>query len=148
MTWKQFCEAEYRRLKKLQNFQLPSYYKKIGVGLIILSFIALVLLSAFATDVDLMRSIFRKGLLIGLLMVSLAKEEIEDELTIKLRTQSYSMAFICGVLYAVIQPYVNYLFNAQVKMKDVPYSDLGDFQVLIFMLLIQLGFFGLLKRMR
>lgn len=148
MTWKQFCEAEYRRLKKLQNFQLPNYYKKIGMGLFILSFLALILLSAFATEVELTRSLFQKGLLIGLLMVSLAKDEIEDELTLKLRMQSYSMAFICGVLYAVIQPYVNYLFNSQVKMKDVPYSDLGDFQVLIFMLLIQLGFFGLLKRMR
>jgi len=148
MTWKQLCEAEYRRLKKLQNFQLPNYYKKIGVGLFILSLLSLVLLSAFATDAELIRSIFRKGLLIGLLIVSLAKDGIEDELTLKLRMQSYSMAFICGVLYAVIQPYVNYLFNSQVKMKDVPYSDLGDFQVLIFMLLVQLGFFGLLKRMR
>ncbi|MCB0652776.1 MAG: hypothetical protein KDC85_15970 [Saprospiraceae bacterium] len=148
MNKNQFCEAEQSRLDKLSAFKLPNYFKQIGIVLFGLGFLALIFTSKMEPEQEIIRTAFRKLLLIGLILVSLSRDKTEDELTLKLRSQSYSMAFICGVIYAVIQPYVNYLVRVYLKGQEIGFEELGGFQVLIFMLLIQIGFFELLKRMR
>jgi uncharacterized sodium:solute symporter family permease YidK len=84
-------------------------------------------------------------LLIGMLIISLAKDKIEDEYIDSLRSQSYRLAFIMAVVYSLVQPFINYgvgiLFDANEKLEGFSY-----FQVLFFMLIVQLMFFYQLKR--
>jgi hypothetical protein len=83
-----------------------------------------------------------------MLLITVTKDSIEDEMTLKLRSQAYTFAFIVGVLYALVQPLINFLVNTIVKIEDVSFALLSVDQVLFFMLLVQLAFFHFTKRMR
>ncbi len=80
------------------------------------------------------------------IFVSLSKEKIEDEFMDSLRSQSYRLAFLMAILYSLAQPIVNYglavLFNQNDELEYFDY-----FQVLFFMLIVQLMFFWKLKGM-
>ena len=89
-----------------------------------------------------------KNTLVGMLIMSISKDKVEDEMTIQLRAQSYMIAFILGVIYALVMPYVEFGVSNMVHNGGKVYKDLGDFQVLLFMLLIQLMFYHNLKRYR
>ncbi|MDX5584599.1 MAG: hypothetical protein QNK20_06660 [Aureibaculum sp.] len=145
-----FCEAEYMRLKKIQNYQylLPNHYKKVGIALLIASLAALITRKYLFEDVELVQEIGRKGMLLALLLITLSKEKIEDELITKLRGQAFAVAFIAGVIYTLVQPLINYLVALLIKPENATYSDLGDFIVMWFMLVIYLSFFYMFKRYR
>lgn len=145
-----FCEAEYRRLKKTQNYQylIPNHYKKVGIVLLIVSIAALITRKYLFEDVDIVQEIGRKGMLLALLLITLSKEKIEDELITKLRGQAFAVAFIAGVIYTLVQPLINYLVALLIKPEKAIYSDLGDFIVMWFMLVIYLSFFYMFKRYR
>ena len=147
---KKFCEAEYRRLKKIQNYQylLPNQYKKVGMALLIISIIALLTRKYFFEDLVLVQQIGKKGMLLALLLITISKEKIEDELITKLREQAFAVAFISGVIYTLIQPLINYLVALLIKPEKAIYNDLGDFVVLWFMLVMYLTFFYMFKRYR
>jgi hypothetical protein len=97
-------------------------------------------------DSEWVRPILNGILLIGLLLISVSKEKLEDEFIESLRSQSYRLAFIMAILYSLAQPLVNFgvafLFNQDKEIKSFDY-----FQVLFFMLIVQLLFFWKLKRM-
>lgn len=131
----------------LNKVQLPHWYKKIGVVILILSFITLLILK-FINDVPLWFGIGLKHLmLIALLLISLSREKVEDEMIETLRSKSYALAFIIGVGYSLLQTIANYFVDLFLGRYDFS-NDLGHIQVLLFMLLIQVGFFELLKRTR
>jgi len=144
------CKAEYRRLKKIQNYQylLPNHYKKVGIALLIASLTALIARKYLFEDVDVVQEIGRKGMLLALLLITLSKEKIEDELITKLRGQAFAAAFIAGVIYTLVQPLINYMVAFLIKPEKAIYSDLGDFIVMWFMLVIYLTFFYMFKRYR
>jgi len=145
-----FCKAEYRRLKKIQNYQylLPNHYKKVGIALLIASLVTLITRKYLFENVELVQEIGRKGMLLALLLITLSKEKIEDELITKLRGQAFAVAFIAGVIYTLVQPLINYLVALLIKPENATYSDLGDFIVMWFMLVIYLSFFYMFKRYR
>jgi hypothetical protein len=99
-------------------------------------------------DTEWLKLLLQKALLVGMLIMSISKDKIEDEMTIQLRVQSYMIAFICGVVYALVMPYVEFGVSNIVNSGGEAYKDLGDFQVLLFMLMIQLMFYHNLKRYR
>lgn len=144
------CKAEYRRLKKIQNYQylLPNHYKKVGIALLISSLTALIARKYLFEDLDIVQEIGRKGMLLALLLITLSKEKIEDELITKLRGQAFAAAFIAGVIYTLVQPLINYMVAYLIKPEKAIYSDLGDFIVMWFMLVIYLTFFYMFKRYR
>lgn len=144
------CKAEYRRLKKIQNYQylLPNHYKKVGIALLIASLTALIARKYLFEDLDIVQEIGRKGMLLALLLITLSKEKIEDELITKLRGQAFAAAFIAGVIYTLVQPLINYMVAYLIKPEKAIYSDLGDFIVMWFMLIIYLTFFYMFKRYR
>ena len=100
------------------------------------------------SDTEWFKLLFQKTLLVGMLIMSISKDKIEDEMTIQLRAQSYMYAFVLGVIYALIMPYVEFGVSNVVNNGGEAYKDLGDFQVLLFMLMIQLMFYHNLKRYR
>jgi hypothetical protein len=148
MNAKKIIECEQKRFRKLINFRLPSKFLNIGVVIILLS-IVMMFVRAFAMDgeTEWLKLLLQKTLLIGMLIMSVSKDKEEDEMIITLRSQSYAIAFVTGVLYALVMPYVEFGVDS-VADNVTEFKNLGDFQVLLFMLLIQLMFFHNLKRYR
>ena len=148
MSKKSFVECERNRIKKLLDFRLPTSFKWIGVILLVIAFTLFFVRKQFPEQAELIRSIGRTIFIIGLLCISLARDKEDDEMIVALRAQSYAIAFILGVLYAIIMPYIEFGVSNIVHSGGESYKALGDFQLLSFMLLIQLGFYYTLKRYR
>ncbi len=146
MSKESFCKAEERRLHYLLNFKLPNYYKKIGLAIILISFLFLIAFKFIEGEPEWVRSILQKAMLVGLLVITISREKIEDELVQSLRSKAFSIAFILGVLYVLIQPLVNYGVGILIEPNDTNFEDLGDFQVLWFLLVVYLTAFWSLKR--
>lgn len=149
MNAQKIMEYERKSFGKLINFRLPHACMTIGVVLVFLS-IAMMFVRAFGMEGDTiwLKLLLQKALLIGMLLISISKDKVEDEMTMSLRAQSYAVAFVIGVLYALVMPYVEYGVDAVVNSNTKELKNLGDFQVLLFMLMIQLLFYHNLKRFR
>ncbi|MFD1163516.1 hypothetical protein [Hwangdonia seohaensis] len=149
MNAKSFIDCERKRFDKLINFRLPHKFMYVGIAITALSIIGM-FIRAFAMDGDteLLKTMLQKIVLVGLLLMSVSKDKIEDEMTIQLRSQSYMVAFVVGVIYALVMPYVEFGVSNVVHAGGEEFKSLGDFQVLLFMLMIQLMFYHNLKRFR
>ena len=149
MNTKKFVECERNRFQKFVKLRLPHRFMTVGIAIVLLS-IVMMFVRAFAIDGDTawLKQLLQKTLLVGMLIMSLSKEKIEDEMTISLRAQSYAIAFVIGVIYALIMPYVEFGVSNAVHSGGEAFKDLGDFQVLLFMLMIQLMIYHNLKRYR
>lgn len=145
MSKKSICESERRKLEKMNKFQLHHQFKKIGLGIAIGAFV-LMILRKYIDDTAWIKPILHGVLLIGLLLISVSKEKLEDEFVDSLRSQSYRLAFIMAIVYSLIQPLISFgvafVLNENDEIKFFDY-----FQVLFFMLIVQLLFFWQLKRM-
>lgn len=149
MNKESFVECERRQLTKMLAFRLPHVYYKIGFIVAAIAILSMFGRAMFLDgDYEWLKSISRQTLLIGLLLSSLAKDKEEDEMTNSLRMQSYAFAFVAGVIYALVMPYVDYGVSNVVKPEGEVFKSLGDFQLLIFMLMVQLMFYYTLKRYR
>jgi len=142
-------ECERNTFYKLINFRLPPQFMIIGIAVVLLS-IVMMFIRAFAMDGDTegLKLVLQKFLLVGMLIMSLSKDKLEDEMTIALRAQSYAIAFVIGVIYALVMPYVEFGVSNVINSGGESFKNLGDFQVLLFMLMIQLMFYHNLKRYR
>jgi len=149
MNTKRICDSERKRFDKIINFRLTHKFMNIGIAIVAISIITM-FVHAFIMDSDTewLKIITKQGLLLGMLLMSISKDKEEDEMTIVLRAQSYAIAFIVGVAYALIMPYVEFGVSNVVNSGGEAFKELGDFQVLTFMLMIQLMFYHNLKRYR
>lgn len=149
MNTEKIMDCERNRLEKITSFRLPQYFYKVGIALGAIT-IVMMFVRAFAMEgeTEWLKHLFQKTLLVSMLLMSIARDKEEDELITKLRMQSYTYAFIIGVLYALIMPYIDLGVSSLVHGGGEVYKDLGDFQVLMFMLFIQLFSFITLKRTR
>lgn len=139
-----FCESERKRLDKLNNFQLPNQYKKIGWYFVLFIFL-LMIAKKFVEEPSWVKPVLRNCMIVGFLIISLAKEKVEDELLVKLRAQSYRLAFVFGVIYSLVQPYIELGVDTLLN-SDQASMGFSYFQTLIFMLVVQIGFFEQFKR--
>ena len=146
MTKKSFLESERKSVEKMRKLQLPHRFKKIGVVLSIVSFIGILIIK-FTSNIPEFKFIFIYGMIIGLLLYSISKDKIEDEFITQLRMQSYTFAFIIGVFFILIQPLINYIVDLTIKSNDPHFEDFGDYQILLFLLLIQVFYFEFSKRL-
>ncbi|WP_347925381.1 hypothetical protein [Pontimicrobium sp. SW4] len=149
MNTEKIINCERNRLEKITNFRLPQYFYKVGIVLGAITLI-MMFVRAFTMDgnTEWLKHLLQKTLLVALLLMSIARDKEEDELTVKLRMQSYAWAFITGVVYALVMPYVEFGVSNVVNNGGEVYKDLGDFQILMFMLMIQLMSYHILKRYR
>ncbi|MDB4241704.1 hypothetical protein N9820_02120 [Polaribacter sp.] len=144
MKKSKICERERIQLEKMNKFQLRSHYKKVGFMIAIGSFVLMIAIKYIDNPVWL-KPFLHGILLIGLLIISISKEKIEDEYIDSLRSQSYRLAFILAIVYALVQPIVNFAVS-YVLQQDNEYENFNYFQVLFFMLIVQLLFFWKLKK--
>jgi len=93
---------------------LPLYFKKISYSLFTLAILLLILklTGVLDTNPKLLKSISYNFILIGLLFLIITREKIEDELTLQLRVRSYAMAFISGIVFVIMEPWLNLLFDS------------------------------------
>ena len=145
MSKQSICERESSQLSKMNKFQLGNQFKKVGITIAITAFL-LMIGRKYIENSEWVRPILHGVLLIGLLVISLSKEKLEDEFLDSLRSQSYRLAFILAIVYSLVQPVINYavavLFHQDDELQGFSY-----FQVLFFMLIVQLMMFWQLKRM-
>jgi hypothetical protein len=143
-----FMQAERRRFRKLQNFQLlPNRYKKIGLMLAILSFLILGGLKFSGIEAGDLRIILRSLIICSLLLVAISRDPIEDELTLKLRGQAFVMAFIFGVIYTIIRSVIDYTAG-NILSKEIDPNSFSSFELILVMLLIQIWFYSFAKMVR
>lgn len=130
---------------KLQRMQLPFSYKKIGFGLAIISLVMIIVNKLFFQS-DYLLMFVKYGLLIGMLIYSISKEKMEDELIINLRMQSYSFSFITAVVTLLAQPILNYASD-MVKEDNKPnFESYEYFEILLILFCLQIFFFEFQKR--
>ncbi|WP_138434255.1 hypothetical protein [Winogradskyella algicola] len=147
MNAKKIIKCERSKIEKWSQFQLNNHWKIKGIIFCFIIFVATIVLKFNEVNTEWVRFGFRKALLVGLLVIALSKEKTEDEMIVSLRAKSFRLAFILAVLYALIQPIVDVLvFN--LLGKPISSSSFSYFQVLSFMLIIQIMFFEVLKRNR
>ena len=149
MKTETYMQKERRMLQKLINYRLPRRFMTVGIFICAVSILLMFLRTTlFGEESLVIRDTLQKTLLIGMLIMSITKDREEDEMTIQLRMQSYAWAFITGVIYALIMPYVEFGVSSVVHGGNESFKNLGDFQVLLFMLLVQLMCYHVLKRYR
>lgn len=134
--------SETKTLDKLKKYQLPNGAKKIGWIIFSIAFVAL-----FLTTKDSNPKLISKySILLGLLMVSISKEKIEDELVKNLRMHSFTFAFIFAVFIAITNPLSSYLANFVFAEKQDLFNGIGDWMILWLLLSVQVFYFEYLKR--
>lgn len=146
MKKESIIDCERNSLEKLSKYQLPNSFKKIGFGLfwIGLPFLLANKLLGFASGLTLF---IKYEILIGLLIVSISKEKVEDELITKLRMQSYAFAFISGVLFSLVLPVIDFLFDFLFARSTAIFNSMSDWSILWMLLSVQVFYFELLKRL-
>ena len=147
MNTKKIIECERNKIEKWSEFQLPNVWKLRGTVICLLVFTTMIALKFIDNEPLWFKDVLRKALLVGLLIVTLSKEKIEDEMVTTLRFKAYTLAFIMAVLYSLIQPMADYIVHNYIYEPSKG-NDFSYFQVLSFMLLIQIMFFEVLKRNR
>lgn len=147
MDAKSFMECERKSLERMKRYQLPNSFKKVGIGIIILSLVAIIVNKLSIDNAELTLTA-KYGILVGLLVISISKEKIEDELITSLRMQSYTFAFIAGVVITLLSnPLVNFIANLISDEQQQVFEGVGDWQILWMLLSIQVFYFEFLKRM-
>jgi len=149
MNTKKIMDCERKRFDRIINFRLSHTFMTVGIAVAALSII-MMFVRAFVIegDTEWLKVVLQKTLLVGMLLMSISKDKEEDEMTVTLRSQSYAIAFVIGVVYALVMPYVEFGVSNVVNSGGEVLKNLGDFQVLLFMLMIQLMFYHNLKRYR
>jgi hypothetical protein len=148
MNLKKIQECERNQFDKLKKYQLSNKFKRIGWLIVILSFILLLSKRFLFTEQEILGQIAKNVALLGLLIVIISKEKIEDELIGVIRGKAFSFAFVAGVVYTLVMPVTDFLVDLAIGNKEASYSELGDFIILWFMMVVYLAFFHLLKRTR
>lgn len=146
MNFQKLVECEAKRMRKIHL--LPNYFKKIGVALAILSIFIMLLPKILGMETGIIGSLGKNFFLVAMLLFTISKDQIEDELSMQLRAQSYSWAFVFGVAYAIIQPYITYSMELLLKPDKAVLVDLDVFSILWFMLMLQILFFYVFKKAR
>ena len=86
MKPEQIIASEDKQIRKMGL--LPHSYKKIGLGLLLVSVVSWVFIANSAAPSEFLRVLAQNGVLIGLLLLSVSKDKTEDELTVRLRLRS------------------------------------------------------------
>ncbi len=147
MNAKKILDCERSTIDKWSKFQLPSSWKSKGVILSLVIFIVLITFKFIDNEPAWISDVLKRGLLISFLIISLSKEHVEDEMIASLRSKSYALAFIFGIGYVIWQPIMESILHAFIYEPN-PNNTFSYFEILFFMLLIQIMFFEVLKRNR
>ena len=108
-------EGDIEKIDKFTGYQLPNKFKIVGLVVVIVSILSIVTsLKIYILDVkyhELFERIALSVSVIGLLIISISREKIEDELIAKIRMQSYHYAVLGTVLFYLAIPFVHFIIE-------------------------------------
>ena len=133
------------KLNNKEAILLPFFFKKIGL---------LIMASAIFTGIDYkiantnlaqpndtMKILTMNGLILGLFLIAWSRDKIEDELTIQIRLKAIAWAFSWGVIYVIITPLIDIIFQD-------PIQSLSAHQLILSMLIVYIIMYYMQKRNR
>ncbi len=117
---------------------LPVYFKKIGIAVLIISFLPLAIVKFNGIELseaqkEMMKYLSMNVFIFGLFLVAWAKDKIK-RLTIALRLKSIFMAFLLVVSSIVFKPLTDLIFGT-------PFTDMKGQEVIGTMLIVYLLFY-------
>jgi hypothetical protein len=141
--------GEIEKIAKFTSYQLPNRFKIVGLIVFIASILSIITsLKLYMLDIkyhELFERIALSGSVIGLLIISISREKIEDELIGKIRMQSFNYAVIVTVLIYLILPFIHFtivsIFSSMPKIEGSK-----DVSVLGVLLMSQILTFRKLKK--
>ena len=142
-------EGDIEKIDKFTGYQLPNKFKIVGLVVFIASILSIITsLKLYMLDIkyhELFERIALSVSVIGLLIISISREKIEDELIGKIRMQSYNYAVIVTVLIYLILPFIHFtivsIFSSMPKIEGSK-----DVSVLGVLLMSQIFTFRKLKK--
>ncbi len=112
---------------------LPRKFKMIGVVIILLSIVAMVIFKTTMPHLLKDGKVFLlNGLILGLLIIVLSKDKMEDEMLMAMRQRGMAASFIGGVVLVIISPFIDILLQGPVETMPAQ-------QVIMFMLFTYLA---------
>ena len=98
---------------------LPRKFKMIGVVIILLSFAAMIIFKTTMPHLLKDSKVFLwNGLILGLLIIVLSKDKVEDEMLMAMRLRGMAASFIGGVVFVFITPFIDILFRDPVRTME------------------------------
>ena len=142
-------EGDIEKIDKFTGYQLSNKFKIVGLVLFITSILSIITsLKLYMLDIkyhELFERIALSVSVIGLLIISISREKIEDELIAKIRMQSYQYAGLGTVLFYLAIPFVHFII--ELLLSDKPTIEGSkDVSVLGVLLMMQILTFRKLKK--
>jgi hypothetical protein len=131
-------------LDKYPKGFLPNYFKKIGIGIMVLAFIPIILfklmdIEFFQTQKEIFKMLALNSFILGLFFVVWSKDKIEDELKIIIRLKSFAAAVMLAVTMVIITPIIDLIFHE-------PLGDYTGRSIVLLMLFVHQVFYYSMKR--
>jgi hypothetical protein len=125
---------------------LPNYFKTIGIVIMLLTFVPIVVVIVMKIELaqvqkETLKILAMDFFILGLLFVALAKDKIEDEMTVYVRLKSMAFTFSWAVLYVIIKSVIDLIFK-------ISTGDLSSQQLVITMLFVYLIMYFFKKKSR
>ena len=125
---------------------LPTYFKKIGLGVIVASiavslFFKFLHLTVSPEKKEIIKHGLKDAFLIGLMFIAFAKDKVEDELTQLIRMKAIISAFVYGVTFIICKDIINMIM-------EEPLEDFESFGLCIQTLFVYLVYYNTAKLMR
>ncbi len=108
---------EQLRNKRLAGI-LPNYYRKAG-WLVVLITIALTIVLKYSPSMmvmekkDLVSTFLLNGIILGLLLIALARDKEESETTLLFKLKALNFTFVGAVLYVLVRPLTDLALSVQ-----------------------------------
>lgn len=122
----------------------PNYFKKIGLGFILLA-IALPVGAKFLAfemieeQKDFYKVIFFNVLILGLFFIAWARDKFEDEMTMQLRMKAIGFTLMTAVFYIIFRPLIDLILQE-------PVTAMTAQELMMFILFMYILFYKLQKR--
>ena len=146
MNMKAIENCEQSKMERLLNFKLPNKMKIVGWLIMAVSLGIILSTKLFDGDFEVLKHVLKRVVLLGLLIVVVSKEKVEDERIQVIRAKAFGSTFLVAVVYVLVQPIINYIVNLIVEPQDAVFEDLGDFVIVWFLLAVYLMVYTMLKR--
>jgi len=144
-------KGDYTKMNKVLDYRFPHNVKKLGIAAALMIFLFLVVYKFDGANEALIKDFLKTLLLAVLLIASFSKDKIEDEYTKHVRYQSYSLAFIFAVSYAIGMPLLSFVLDLVIsnfrRDGNINFHDISAFEVLFMLICFQMSFYAVLKRM-
>lgn len=123
---------------------IPTYFKKIGLTIMVLALLPGLVVKIWDIELaqhskELIRVLTKNAFILGVLLIALAKDKIEDEMIGALKLRTMAFAFVFGVLIVIITPLVDLISNDSI-------SEMSGHRVVLSMLVVYLITYYLGKR--